>query len=93
MIVGIIEIKIHLRGLNSLKAKRSIIKSIIERSKNKFNVSMAEVGEQDNKLGAIIGAAIVSNNTRYINSQMDKLISFLRGDGRFAVGQIERDIF
>jgi hypothetical protein len=93
MLVGVVEIKVHLHGLNSLKGKRQIIKSIIKRVRNNFNVSASEVDEQDNKLGAVIGVSMVSNDSRYLNSRIDKLISFMRSDGRFVVGQIERDIF
>lgn len=93
MLVGVVEIKVHLHGLNSLKGKRHIIKSIIKQVRNNFNVSASEVDEQDNKLGAVIGISMVSNDSRYLNSRIDKLISFMRSDGRFVVGQIERDIF
>jgi len=93
MVVGVVEVKVHLHGLNSLKGKRRVIKSAIERMRGKFNVSVSEVDQQDNKLGAIIGISMVSNDSRYLNSQIDKIISFMRKDGRFIVGQIERDIF
>lgn len=93
MVVGVVEVKVHLHGLNSLKGKRQIVKSTIKRMRNKFNISAAEVDQQDNKLGAILGISLVSNDSRYINSRIDKIISFMRADGRFVVGQIEREIF
>ena len=85
--------KLHLHGIDSLKEKRSIVKSIIGRLKSRFNISIAEVDHQDNKTGAVIGIAIVSNDTRFINQQFDKIISFMQKDGRFYLGQIERETF
>ena len=93
MIVGVMTTKLHMQGIDSLKEKRSIVKSIIGRLKSRFNISIAEVDHQDNKTGAVIGIAIVSNETRFINQQFDKIISFMQKDGRFYLGQIERETF
>jgi len=93
MIVGILTVELHLHGLTSLKQKRSIVKSLLGRMRNKFNVSAAEVYRQDNKQLAVIGISIVSNETRYINQQFDKMINFMKRDGRFYLGTIERETF
>ena len=82
-----------MQGIDSLKEKRSIVKSIIGRLKSRFNISIAEVDHQDNKTGAVIGITMVSNDTRFINQQFDKIISFMQKDGRFYLGQIERETF
>ncbi len=93
MIVGVLTVELHLHGLTSLKQKRSIIKSLLGRMRNKFNISAAEVYRQDNKQLAVIGISIVSNETRYINQQFDKMINFMERDGRFNLGTIERETF
>lgn len=93
MIVGVLTVELHLHGLTSLKQKRSIIKSLLGRMRNKFNISAAEVYRQDNKQLAVIGISIVSNETRYINQQFDKMVNFMERDGRFYMGTIERETF
>lgn len=93
MIVGVLTVELHLHGLTSLKQKRSIIKSLLGRMRNKFNISAAEVYRQDNKQLAVVGISIVSNETRYINQQFDKIINFMERDGRFYLGTIERETF
>lgn len=93
MIVGVMTVEIHMQGISSLKQKRSIVKSLIERLKNRFNVSCSEVDRQDNKRLGVIGIAIVCNETRFVNQQLDKVIDFMHRDGRFHVGQIERETF
>ena len=93
MIVGVLTAELHLQGLSSLKQKRSIVKSLLSRTRNKFNVSAAEVYRQDNKQLAVIGISMVSNETRYVNQQFDKIVNFMEKDGRFYLGSIERETF
>ena len=93
MIVGVMTAQLHLQGINSLKEKRSIVKSLIGRLKSRFNASISEVDYQDDKTSAVVGIAVVSNDSRFINQQFDSIIEFMRGDGRFYLGAIERETF
>ena len=93
MLVGTLTMHIHLHGMGSLKDKRRIVKSLIERMKNRFNFSVAEVDAQDSKQLAVIGMATVSNDSIHITKQLDKAIEFARADGRFHLGQTQREIF
>jgi len=93
MIVGVMTAQLHLNGITSLKAKRSIVKSLIGRLKSRFNIAIAEVDHQDNKTSAVIAIAMVSNDSRFINQQFDAVIGFMQKDGRFYLGQIERETF
>ena len=93
MIVGVMTAHLSLSGIVSLKGKRSIIKSLIGRLKSRFNISIAEVDLQDNKTSAVIGIAVVSNEGRFIDQQFDSIINFMRNDGRFILGHIEREKF
>ena len=93
MIVGVLTAHLHMQGITSLKQKRSIVKSVIGRLKSRFNVSVAEVDRHENKVYAVIGMSMVSNETRYINQKFDKIIEFMQRDGRFYLGQVERETF
>jgi len=93
MIVGVMKLHLHLNGISSLKQKRSIVKSVIGRVKSRFNVSVSEVSDQDNKNLAVVGVSVVSNDNRFVNAQMDKVIDFVERDGRFFLGQVERETF
>ncbi len=77
MVVGICRIDLRIHGNNSLKGKRQILRKLIDRIKNKFNVSIAEVGDNDVLQSARIGFCVVGNNQRYINSALDKITSFI----------------
>jgi hypothetical protein len=93
MIVGVMTVQLHLQGITSLKEKRSIVKSLTGRLKSRFNASISEVDHQDDKTSAVVGIAVVSNDSRFINQQFDSIIVFMRGDGRFYLGVVERETF
>ncbi len=93
MIIGVMTAHLSLQGITSLKGKRSIIKSLIGRLQSRFNISIAEVDHQDSKTIAVLGVAVVSNDSRFIDQQFDAIVSFMRNDGRFYLGQVERETF
>jgi uncharacterized protein YlxP (DUF503 family) len=93
MIVGVLTAHLSMQGVTSLKGKRSIVKSLIGRLKSRFNISISEVDHQDSKTSAVIGISIVSNDTHFIDQQFDAIINFMRNDGRFYLGQIQRETF
>lgn len=74
MVTVILTIELEIPGVGSLKEKRRIVKSLLARIKNKFNVSIAEVGDNDILRKATIGAAIVSNNTSFGQQVIAKLV-------------------
>lgn len=92
MIVGICEVDLYLYQPNSLKEKRSIVKSIIERSKHKFNISIAEVGDNDKWQLAKIGFATVSNNSRLVGETIDKVIDFISSYTEVEITNIQTEI-
>ncbi len=73
MIVGLLTLDLHIPEANSLKSKRQVIKSLIERIKNKFNVSVSEVDAQNLWQRSIIGIAFVANETVIINKVFEKI--------------------
>jgi uncharacterized protein YlxP (DUF503 family) len=93
MIIGVMTAHLSLQGVTSLKGKRSIVKSLIGRLKSRFNISISEVDHQDSKTIAVIGIAIVSNEAQFIDKQFDAIVGFMRNDGRFYLGQVERETF
>ncbi len=93
MIVGVLTAHLSMQGITSLKGKRSIVKSVIGRLKSRFNISISEVDHQDSKTSAVIGISIISNDSHFIDQQFDAIINFMRNDGRFYLGQIEREKF
>jgi len=71
----------RLHECNSLKAKRSIVKSIIGQMRNHFNASVAEVGANDVYQQAEIGFSMVGNDRRLMNAKIDKIFNFVEALG------------
>ena len=93
MVIGVLTTTLVLHGIGSLKEKRGIVKSLIGRLKSRFNVSVSEVDHQDSKRSAVIGIAIVGNEGRFIHEQFESILSFMQRDGRFYLGQVDRELF
>ena len=77
MVIVICHLDLLIRETHSLKGKRRIVKQIIGRVKNKFNVSIAEVGDQELWQRSQIGFCLVGNEKRFINGSLDKVIDFI----------------
>lgn len=91
MNVGICKVKIHLPENHSLKGKRHVVKSIITRVGNQFNVSVAEVDDQDKWQLATLGICCVSNDQRFTNEVLSKVVNFI-GDGHFDIEMLDYEI-
>ena len=93
MLIGVMTATMYMQGISSLKQKRSIVKSVIGRLKSRFNISVSEVEHQDSKSRAVLGIAVVSNDARFVDQQLDAVLKFMRNDGRFYLGQVDREVF
>ena len=76
MVIGILEVTLAIPAA-SLKEKRSVLKRILNRSRNKFNVAAAEVDSQDHINSGVIGFTTVGNDARYLRSTLDKILNFI----------------
>ncbi|HOI94618.1 MAG TPA: DUF503 domain-containing protein [Syntrophobacter fumaroxidans] len=81
MTVGVARVVFRLHGNQSLKDKRSVVKSLIEKSRHRFNVSVAEVADQDLHQKATIGIAVIGSDGRVINSVLDRIMAFMESLG------------
>ena len=93
MNVGILKIKLRLPDNLSLKGKRQIVKSLTSRLKNKFEVSVAEVGDNDLWQLATIGVCFVSNDKRFTDEILSKIGAFVtNGQGDYEILDHEIEI-
>jgi uncharacterized protein YlxP (DUF503 family) len=77
MNVGICRIKLHISESRSLKDKRRIVKSVVSRLRNRYNISIAEVDDQDLWQLVTLGIACVSNYRQHIDETLSKVMSFI----------------
>ena len=87
--VGISLVTLALHGISSLKGKRSFLNRIKSRVKNKFNVSIAEVGGNDILQKAVLGITSVSNDKVYLEGQLTKVVDFIAGVSEATIANVQ----
>lgn len=92
MIIGVASIKLYAPWVHSLKEKRMVVKSIITKVQNKFNVSITEVDEHDTHQTIIIGIACIAGTVALASSTIDKVIRFTEENTDAEILDIQRDI-
>ena len=72
MVVGVLRLTLYIHGAASLKDKRQILRKVLDRLRSRFNVSAAEVGDNDNWQRAVVGVAAVANDHSFVNEVLGK---------------------
>ena len=80
MVVGICIVELHIPDSGSLKGKRQVIKSIKDRIRQNYNVSVAEIDGHDLWQRVVLGIACIGVEKRYINGVLDKIINMLQAN-------------
>ena len=92
MIIATLQLKIHMPWVHSLKEKRMVVKSICAKVRNQFNVSVAEVEEQDIHQIAVLGFAGIAGDRAQADSILDHVINFVENNTEGVVIGIDREI-
>jgi uncharacterized protein YlxP (DUF503 family) len=77
MVVGTLKIEFHLSENRSLKGKRKVVRSMVDKVKSRFNVAIAEVGANDKWQKIELGVCTVGNDRRYVDSSLNHILDFL----------------
>ena len=93
MVVGILRIELLLHDNRSLKGKRKIVKSMVEKTKHKFNAAVAEVGSNDKWQKIELGVSTVANDRRHVDASLGNILTFLETLGLAEVVDSETEIF
>lgn len=92
MVVGAAKVELILHGVKSLKDKRSVVRKVVARVKNEFEVSAAETAFMDSHHKAEIGIAVVSNDAGVADSVLQKAVNFVIDMHLAEVGGVETGI-
>ena len=93
MHIGVARVLLHLDGNSSLKGKRSVVKSVAQRVRNRFNVAVAEIDTQDAWQVATLGIVCLSDDARHSNAVLSKVIDFIESERLDAeVGAVEMEL-
>jgi len=77
MVVGTLRVEFYLHDNHSLKGKRKIVRSMVDKVKHKFNVAIAEIGSNDKWQKIELGISTVGNDRRHIDSSLNNILLYL----------------
>jgi len=92
MTVGVLTIRLEIPESNSLKDKRHALKSTLDILRTRFNVSAAEVGENDTWRRAVVGVACVSNDQANVSAVLNKVISLVESNPRLGILETQMEM-
>lgn len=92
MVIGSCKVYMTAEWVFSLKDKRMIVKSIIEKARHKFNISVAEVDRQDIHKNIVIGFACVTNESSHADSIIENVLKFIENNTDAVIDDVEIEI-
>lgn len=78
MNVGVLQVEIRIANAQSLKEKRHVVKSVVDRVRASFNVSAAEIDHLDLHQRAMLGFAAVSNDAQHVRGLLQQVLNHLQ---------------
>jgi uncharacterized protein YlxP (DUF503 family) len=93
MTVGIARLTLFLPDSHSLKEKRMVMRRVKDRVRAKFNAAIAEVEDNDVWQRGVLGLALVGNERRFVESAVDEVIRFVRGEAEVVNAEKELQTF
>ena len=90
--VAVVTIRLYAPWVHSLKEKRMVVKSILAKVRNKFQVSAAETEDQDIRQSIVIAAASIAAHSAQADSIMDEIVRFVEQNTEAEIVGEEREI-
>jgi uncharacterized protein YlxP (DUF503 family) len=90
MIVGVLRVDLLVPEARSLKDKRRVVQSIKQRLRNQHNVSVSEVEYEEIHQRCALGISMVANESRFVQSCLDRLVDGFRADPRVSLLDYEQ---
>lgn len=92
MIIGVLTVDLFLGEAGSLKDKRRVIKSIIDRVRSRFNVSVAEVGDHDVWQRSTIGVSFISCEQAHVHQVLAAVVRFIESQGTVYIASYNTEL-
>ncbi|MGI6085868.1 MAG: DUF503 domain-containing protein [Acetivibrionales bacterium] len=92
MFIGVLSAGLYLCEPRSLKDKRRIIKSLVEKLKNKFNIAVAETGDLNSWNNCRLGIICISNEAAHADSMLAAVVNFIESRGTVELTSVQTEI-
>lgn len=91
VLIGSLLVQVYIPGASSLKEKRQVLKGMITKIQNRFNVSIAELENEDLWQRATIGVAMVGDTRDHVERQLQLVLNFMDAEPRWEIIQVDVD--
>jgi uncharacterized protein len=91
MVIGVLTLELLIAESQSLKDKRQVLKSLLETTRQRFNVSAAEVEHLDLWQRATIAVACVSKDQVFVDQVLNKVLRTIEGNPRVEVANVDME--
>lgn len=91
MVIGLLRVEVHYPESGSLKSKRSVLKSLTDRLRKKFNVSLAEVEFQDLWQRSVLAVVTVNTDRKHADSTLSKVLDLIEREGDLQVTGVQTE--
>ena len=92
MVVGVLRLEVYLADSGSLKAKRSVLKSLKDQLRNRFNIAVAEVEANDLWQRAMLGVVTVGSDHAYVNGCLSQVVEWMREQRQAELIKVEQEM-
>lgn len=92
MIIGTCIVYMTAEWVSSLKEKRMVVKSVVEKARHKFNISIAEIDRQDIHKNIVIGFACVTNEVSHADSIIENVLRFIENNTDAVIDDVKTEI-
>ncbi|MBF7084031.1 DUF503 domain-containing protein [Desulfallas sp. Bu1-1] len=93
MVVGVLTLELFLGEADSLKGKRKVLKSLLERLKHRFNISVAEVGRQDSWKYSTVGISAVSGDMSHMDQILSTVVRFVENHNGVEIINLQKEVY
>lgn len=93
MVVGVLKVRLAVFEAVSLKDKRRVVRSLKDRLGARHNVSIAEIDDLDQRQAATLGLTMVSNDARFVESSLSKIVDEIRAFRRASLLDYAIELF
>jgi uncharacterized protein YlxP (DUF503 family) len=90
MLIGAALIELALPDADSIKARRRVVRAVKDRVRQRFNVSVADLGDPDDRHRVSVGCVVVGVDPRHLHRRLEKVVRFVEGLG--VAEMVEDDI-
>jgi uncharacterized protein YlxP (DUF503 family) len=92
VVVGTLRLEVLIPNSYSLKDKRRVVRSLLDRLRHRFRVAAAEVEDNEVHNHAVLGFAAVSNDVRHAQSVLTQVVEFVRNSPNALLGEYDLEI-